>query len=58
MESTIQDQIIATQKENKGIVHIKEKVRKEKVRVSELMKQMSYGSRIIWSYPRFLNYVS
>jgi hypothetical protein len=30
VESTIRDQIIAAQKENKGIVHIKEKVRKEK----------------------------
>jgi hypothetical protein len=30
IESTIRDQIIAAQKENKGIVHIKEKVRKEK----------------------------
>jgi hypothetical protein len=30
VESTIQDQIIVAQKENKGIVHIKEKVRKEK----------------------------
>jgi hypothetical protein len=30
VETTIRDQIIATQKENKGIVHIKEKVRKEK----------------------------
>jgi hypothetical protein len=30
VESTIRDQIIVAQKENKGIVHIKEKVRKEK----------------------------
>jgi hypothetical protein len=30
IESTIRDQIIAAQKKNKGIVHIKEKVRKEK----------------------------
>jgi stress response protein YsnF len=57
VESTIQDQIIVAQKENKGIVHIKEKVRKEKPRVSELMKQMSCDSKIVWSYPRFLNYV-
>ena len=30
VESTIRDQIIATQKENKGIAHIKERVRKGK----------------------------
>jgi hypothetical protein len=47
IESTIQDQIIAAQTENKGIVHIKEKVRKEKPHVLELMKQMSCGSRIV-----------
>ena len=27
VEATIQDQVIAAQKENKGIVHIKERVR-------------------------------
>jgi hypothetical protein len=30
IESTIRDQIIAAQKENKGIGHIKEKLEKEK----------------------------
>ena len=30
VESTIRDQIIAAQKENKGIAHIKERVRKGK----------------------------
>ena len=30
VESTIRDQIIAAQKENKGIVHIKERVKMEK----------------------------
>jgi hypothetical protein len=30
VETTIRDKIISAQKENKGIVHIKEKVRKEK----------------------------
>ena len=30
IESTIRDQIIAAQKENKGIAHIKERVRKGK----------------------------
>jgi hypothetical protein len=31
VEPTIRDQIVAAQKENKGIVHIKEKVRSGKV---------------------------
>jgi hypothetical protein len=47
IESTIRDQIIAAQKENKGIGHIKKKLEREKHHVSELMKQMSYGSKII-----------
>jgi hypothetical protein len=58
VESTIRDQIIAAQKGNKGIVHIKENVRREKCscfRVDE--------ADVLWfknrrSYPRFLNYVS
>jgi hypothetical protein len=57
IESTIRDQIIAAQKENKGIGHIKRKLERGKHLVLELMKQMSYGSRIVWSYQEFLVYV-
>ena len=35
VESTIRDQIIAAQKENKGITHIKERVRNGKQHASE-----------------------
>jgi hypothetical protein len=47
VETTIRDKIISSQKENKGIVYIKEKLERKKVRVLELMNQMSCVSRIV-----------
>jgi hypothetical protein len=55
IESTIRDRIIAAQKENKGIDHIKEKVRKEKAscyRIDEadvLVQESSGGTESSWS---------
>jgi hypothetical protein len=47
VEPTIRDQIIAAQKENKGIGYIKKKLDREKHSVSGLMMQECYGSRIV-----------
>ena len=46
VEATIRDQIIAAQKENKGIAHIKERVRNGKAECFKVDDEVCFGSRI------------
>ena len=55
VEATIRDQVIAAQKENKGIAHIKERVRNGKAECFSIVMKVCYGSRIVWWYQRFLS---
>jgi hypothetical protein len=48
LESTIQSQIIDAQKVNKGIAHIKNELKQEKLHVLELMKMVFFGSKTVW----------
>ncbi|WVZ52292.1 hypothetical protein U9M48_003368 [Paspalum notatum var. saurae] len=46
IEPTLRGQVIAAQKRDKGVAHIREGIDEEKKVVSRLMTKASYGSRV------------